>query len=203
MRQEVLRRTLDDAVRRFSLLNGLFAKTWRSSGEVDTVGWARGQAWALLGLLDGYGAVPIARWLARARECANGLLRAQNRNGSWYYIMDDPGSGECAKATSILAYNLARLFKVTGSSAYRQAAERALDWCQLHIYDGDDSCARGAITSHTTEGCIVGARDVNCGFLYSAAYYLMGRHELADREPRPPGPKVALARGREGRPDED
>ncbi len=201
--QEVLRSTLDDAVRRFSLLNGLFAKTWCSSVELDTVKWARGQAWALLGLLCAYEAVPTERWQARAIECADVLLCLQNRNGSWYYIMDDAGSGECAKATSILAYNLTRLFKVTGSSAYRQAAERALDWCQLHIYDGDDSCARGAITSHTTEGCIVGARNVNCGFLYSAAYYLMARYELADREPRPPGPMVALARGREGRPDEE
>ena len=196
--QEVLRSTLDDAVRRFSLPNGLFAKTWRSSGGLDTVKWARGQAWALLGLLDGYGAVPTERWLERAIECANALLGLQNDNGSWNYLMDDPSSGECAKATAILAYNLARLFKATGAAAYQHAAERALSWCQLHIYDGDDSCARGAITSHTAEGCIVGTRDVNCAFLYSAAYYLMARHELADRTTPISRPQVVLASGREG-----
>jgi len=176
----VLQSTLDDAVRRFSLPNGLFAKTWRSRGERDTAKWARGQAWALLGLLDAYGAVPRKRWLDRAIQCANALLDAQNSNGSWYYIMDDPSSGECAKATPILAYSMARLFKATGSSDYWQAARRALRWCQTQIYDGADPYARGGVTSHTTEGCIVGARDVNCAFLYSAAYYLLAQCALGE-----------------------
>ncbi len=176
----VLQSTLDDAVRRFSLPNGLFAKTWRSRGERDTVKWTRGQAWALLGLLDAYGGVPRKRWLDRAIQCANALLDAQNSNGSWYFVMDDPSSGECAKATPILAYTMARLFKATGSSNYWQAARRALRWCETQIYDGDDLYARGGVTSHTAEGCIVGARDVNCAFLYSAAYYLMAQCTLAE-----------------------
>jgi len=146
---------------------------WNSGKKIFT----RGQAWALDGVLSAYQISGDKKYLEIARQVAFTLLKYQNDDGSWPYILTRHSSGPCNKGTPILAYHLLRIYELTGEDFFGDSARKAIQWCE------NNQCLieiqhfeYGGIFSKNEEGSIVGQANVSTAFLYASAYYSMAKN---------------------------
>jgi rhamnogalacturonyl hydrolase YesR len=171
---------VDDFIARFQSDEGYFFKMWYAPDQLEDRIFARGQAWALDALLSAYDLLDEQTYLDSIIKCADFLLRHQQKDGSWHYLINDSQSGQDNKGIPIIAYHLLRLYEMCNKGAYRQAAKQALLWCEQHIYRGADPYARGGICAHSAEGNISGIRNVTTSFFYANIYYLLASNKLGE-----------------------
>lgn len=130
--------------------------------------FARGQAWALEGLIPAYVVLKDERIKQVIEETIDNLLYKQLRNGGWSYNFSKPLLGEDCKAVSVIAKDMMEWYKISNDERIRKSARKALDWCCKHTtIEGE---ATGGIFSFCMEGAIVQNLYTSCAFVYSSAY---------------------------------
>jgi len=183
--KEALRLFIDDFIQRFGCEEGCFYRTWYAAREMDRGIFARGQGWALDGLISAYRVLKEREYLQKIMACADYLVEHQNANGSWNYMLNIEDSGECNKGTPVIAYHLLRLSElIPEATKYISSAKKALEWCEEHQYRGPDQFAVGGIHARNAEGCIVAFPNTDTIFTYGVAYYLLALNKLAEIEGR-------------------
>lgn len=170
----------DQYIKKFyDLENKYFIKTIYFDTKItNKTFFTRGQAWALEGLISWYAVVKEENIYQIISNLIKTLVKFQNKNGSWNYIADNPKSGECAKTTPIIAYQMLRFLKVTReyNENIIKSVNGALKWCRDKLKTNNKDFV--GIDSFTIEGNIVGKRYSSSSFTYSIAYYLLANHSL-------------------------
>ena len=93
---------------------GLFHHFYlEGTGTPHILGWTRGQAWALCGMLDvlaycGDGHPGHEELVQRIRTLAEALRSTQRDDGHWYAVAQEPASGEEASGAAFGAYQFWR-----------------------------------------------------------------------------------------------
>lgn len=130
--------------------------------------FARGQAWALEGLIPAYKVLKDDNIKQVIEETIDNLLCKQLRNGGWAYNFSKPLLGEDCKGVSVIAKDMMEWYKISNDERIRKSANKALDWCCKHTaIEGE---ATGGIFSFCMEGAIVQNLYTSCAFVYSSAY---------------------------------
>lgn len=94
--------------------SGLFRHFWlERTARPYVLGWARGQGWALLGLLDVLEQLPAGhpgrpRLADAARTLAEAMASLQRPDGSWWAVAQEPGSGPESSTAAFMAVAFAR-----------------------------------------------------------------------------------------------
>ena len=144
---------------------GLFHTTLNDDGSPSGGYFARGQAWALEGLIAFYkatGDVQIKEIIERNIET---ICSMQLKNGGWSYNLTRPWYGEDCKGVSVIASAI----QSWDSSLYSPVISKALAWCKKHTARGGGD-SRGGIFSFTLEGAIAHNRYSQTAFVYASAY---------------------------------
>lgn len=130
--------------------------------------FARGQAWALEGLIPAYKVLKDECIKQVIEDTIDNLLHEQLKNGGWPYNFLRPLLGEDCKAVSVIAKDMMEWWQFTKDERIRESANNALDWCCKHTaVEGE---ATGGIFSFCMEGGIVQNLYTSCAFVYSSAY---------------------------------
>lgn len=132
--------------------------------------FARGQAWALEGLIPAYRALRSERLKNIVQSNVESLLREQLPNGAWAYNLDRAYYGEDCKGVPVIAKALLDWNAINHDDRLRAAAEKALDWCKAHTSLSGQS--QGGIFSFNLEGAVVHNLYTNTAFVYSSSYAL-------------------------------
>lgn len=132
--------------------------------------FARGQAWALEGLIPAYAAVGNDRIRDVVAASIDNLLDKQLPNGGWAYNLDRPYFGEDCKGVPVIAKSLLNWYDVSGDERLPLSAQRALDWCKARTALASE--CRGGIFSFNLEGAVVHNLYTETAFVYSSAYAL-------------------------------
>lgn len=86
------------------------------SGRAHMLGWARGQGWALLGLLDVVESCPDHPGTEALRRAAGTLVAAmaasQRIDGHWYAVAGEPRSGDETSTAAFMAAGFARALRL-------------------------------------------------------------------------------------------
>ena len=151
---------------------------WSAIGLNDTprgIGFARGQAWALEGLIPAYSILEDKEIEIVINCTIKTLISTQNKDGSWPRELDKPGLGADCKGTPVIASALYMWMKHYNSSEELQktmlvAITKALAWCVLHTVK--NGYGRGGIFAFCYEGAIVHHPYTSTAFVYSSAYAL-------------------------------
>lgn len=116
---------------------GLCRHMWRETPNMfpQSTFWARGNGWALAGLLDTLERLPEGHpdrevLTDRFRETATAVLERQDASGFFHHVVDDPTSPLETSGTLMFAYSFMKgvdmgLFEVD-AAAYEEAARRAM-----------------------------------------------------------------------------
>ncbi len=149
-------------------------KNWFAASTINDKpsgkAFARGQAWALEGLIPAYKILQEDYIKTVISEDVTTLLKMQNNNGSWAFILDRPYLGEDCKGTPVIAKALMEWYMITGNSDARQSARKALDWCIKHTSAQNDDSSYGGIFSYNAEGAIVHSHNTECAVVYASVY---------------------------------
>lgn len=122
---------------------GLYNHFWLEKVDLSyTRGWARGQGWALLGLLD------VAHYVdrhsrldevkAEALALARQMLRYQREDGNWWSLAHEPRSDDESSTAAFMATAFYRgmAWRLLPRDAFEEPAERAYQ-AMLGNLDGD------------------------------------------------------------------
>lgn len=132
--------------------------------------FARGQAWALEGLIPAYRVLQSVQLRTIIDRTILNLIRRQKRDGSWAYNLTRTLMGKDCKAVSVIAKGMMDWYMITKNPILLESAKRALDWCIKHtVIEGE---AKGGIISYSVEGGIVKHLYTSCAFVYANAYAL-------------------------------
>ncbi len=151
---------------------------WSSIGEGDVprgTGFARGQAWALEGLIPVYELSRDKRVREIIENTIETMLDTQNADGSWPRDLDKPELGSDCKGTPVIAYSLLKWTMVGDgaeeiNSRIKKAVQNTLDWCFSHtVKEGPGA---GGIYSLCYEGAIVHHPYTSTAFVYGSSYAL-------------------------------
>jgi rhamnogalacturonyl hydrolase YesR len=130
--------------------------------------FARGQAWALEGLIPAYMVLKDGATKKVIDETVENLLSEQLKSGGWPYNLTRKMMGEDCKAVSVIAKDLIDWYAVSGDERIVKSARKALEWCCKHTcVEGE---AAGGIFSYSIEGGIVKDLYTSCAFVYASAY---------------------------------
>lgn len=126
----------------FDKETGLYNHFWLEKVERSyTRGWARGQGWALLGLLD------VAHYVekhskldvvkAEALALAHQMLRYQRADGNWWSLAHEPRSGEESSTAAFMATAFYRgmAWGLLPRDAFAVPAQRAYHAMQGNLDD--------------------------------------------------------------------
>lgn len=140
--------------------------------------FARGQAWALEGLIPAYDILDDKNQKNVIQSTIDNLIAKQCRHGGWPYNLTRPLLGEDCKAVPVIAKNMMEWYRIVPDERIKESAKKALDWCVKHT--AQDSEARGGIFSYCYEGAIVMNHCSSCAFVYASAYALELKKMLED-----------------------
>lgn len=130
--------------------------------------FARGQAWALEGLIPAYRVLKDERIKTVINDTVDNLLKQQLSNGGWPYNLTRVLMGEDCKAVSVIAKDMMDWYGVTKDKRIIESAKKALKWCSDHtVVEGE---AAGGIFSYSVEGGIVKDLYTSCAFVYASTY---------------------------------
>lgn len=130
--------------------------------------FARGQAWALEGLIPAYNVLKKDNIKHIIDNTIETLLGQQLQNGGWSYNLTRQLMGEDCKGVPVIAKDIIDWYAVTGDSRIICSARKALDWCFRHT--ARDGEAIGGIFSYNVEGSIVKNLYTSCAFVYASIY---------------------------------
>ena len=158
--------------------DGSFATSIRADGRQFGGKFARGQAWALEGL------IPVATITADGElegiveSIVEVLLANQRTDGSWAYNLDHRYSGSDCKGIPVIAKSLAVWGAARNNARALKAASHALDWAREHtLLEGR---AAGAILSYSVEGGVTHSFYSEAAFVYASSYALETSQILDD-----------------------
>ena len=135
--------------------------------------FARGQAWALEGLIPAYVVLKDSRVKEIINNTIDTLLKTQNKSGGWPYNLSRPLMGEDCKGIPVIAKNILVWNKIERKETYELSAKRAIKWCIKHTKINDENDGSfGGIYSYDVEGAIVRNLYSSTAFVYSNAYAL-------------------------------
>lgn len=140
--------------------------------------FARGQAWALEGLIPAYRILREDSIREVIDHTVGNLMKQQRRDGGWPYNLSRKMMGEDCKGTSIIAKSMMEWYKVSGNEAIARSARKAFAWCKRHTLT--TGRAKGGIFSYSVEGAIVQSGYTSCAFVYASAYALELEKQLID-----------------------
>lgn len=162
--------------------DGSFATSIRGDGRQFGGRFARGQAWALEGL------IPIAM-ISEDTELemvvdgiVDVLLESQRSDGSWAYNLEHRYSGADCKGIPVIAKSLATWGVARNNTRALDAAAHALTWAREHTkLEGE---AAGGIFSYSVEGGVTHSFYKEAAFVYASSYALetslmLGTHDDA------------------------
>lgn len=132
--------------------------------------FARGQAWALEGLIPASSALGSSKLYDVCDAIARNLVAGQMRDGGWAYNMSAPLMGQDCKGVPVIALALARWGRLSGDSSATESARRALVWCKEHTPLSGPFA--GGIFSYCLEGCVTHDYYSQAAFTYSSSYAL-------------------------------
>jgi unsaturated rhamnogalacturonyl hydrolase len=159
---------VDDAARQFLVharhlqdeRTGMFYHMWDwQSGQLTPVLWGRGNGWALMSLADtmemmdrGHASYPALRQIAT--HLAHGLRSAQDRNGLWHTVLNDPTSYAECSASAMYVYGLLKLVRLQVlTPSYKKVALRG--WAAInarYVKDGVVTGVSGGTDPQPVEG---------------------------------------------------
>ena len=93
--------------------SGLFRHGYEETCGPNGQIWARGNGWALLGMVETLALLPLrhparVEILQRIRELLGGLMRRQREDGLWHTIVDDPATYAESTLAAIVATGVRR-----------------------------------------------------------------------------------------------
>jgi len=123
--------------------SGLWFHGWTFSGRHNfaRAHWGRGNAWAIVGVLDLVEladiANPVRQFLLEGMaEQIQALLKLQSETGAWRTLVDDPNSYEEISATAGIAYGLLKAVRGgLGNDQWRTAGLKAVEAVLNNIDD--------------------------------------------------------------------
>jgi rhamnogalacturonyl hydrolase YesR len=130
--------------------------------------FARGQAWALEGLIPAFRVLNTEEIKNVIVETIKNLLSKQLQNGGWAYNFTQPFLGEDCKAVSVIAKNLLEWNQFEPNPMIIISARKALIWCQKRTSNRGEHM--GGIFSYNMEGAIVHNLYTQTAFVYSSSY---------------------------------
>ena len=130
--------------------------------------FARGQAWALEGLIPAYRILKTNKIKEVIKITISNLLKKQLHDGGWSYNFSRPLLGKDCKGVSIIAKSLIEWNNIEKDGELIISAQKALDWCVKHTAKNDVN--KGGIFSFCMEGAVVHSFYTKTAFVYSSAY---------------------------------
>jgi len=130
--------------------------------------FARGQAWALEGLIPAYRVCKDQHLRDVIQSTIDMLIKEQNKDGSWPYNLAHRLMGNDCKGVSVIAKSMTEWYKEEPNERMKCCAVKAYKWCVAHT--SAEGEAKGGIFSFCTEGAIVQDLYSTCAFAYSSAY---------------------------------
>jgi unsaturated rhamnogalacturonyl hydrolase len=115
---------------------GLCRHIWRETPNTYPQGtfWARGNGWAIAGILDALERLPEDHpdreaLVVTVRELAAAVVELQDASGFWHHILDDPESPLETSGTLMFAYAFAkgREMGILTDDRYEDASRRGLE----------------------------------------------------------------------------
>jgi len=169
------RRFLRSFIRRFVEVfydpkSNLFATSIDKNNKMVGGRFARGQAWALEGLIPAY-TVLRAGWIKEViLENTKTIISKQLSNGGWPYNFHRAYLGEDCKGVPVLAKALLDWHRVQNDQRLVVSAQNALNWATYRTSLYGDS--KGGIFSYNSEGAVVHNFYTKTAFVYSTVYAL-------------------------------
>ena len=147
----------------------LFHTSLNSKYQGEGGYFARGQAWALEGLIAAYITTPNQQLKNVIDSTIRKLLELQRKDGSWHYNLTKRYLGLDGKGAPVIARSLISWHKIYPDFRILNGAEKALRWCERNTsLTNDDSL--GGIFTFSMEGAIVHNHYSNATMVYSSAY---------------------------------
>lgn len=133
--------------------------------------FARGQAWALEGLIPAYRVLRDKKLYHIIDSTVDMLVHYQTKDGAWHYNLTKPLMGLDCKGVSVIALNILEWITLNEETKERmESCEKALQWCLKHTCSSRESVCYGGIFSYTTEGAIVHNMYTNTAMVYASVY---------------------------------
>lgn len=145
-----------------------FATSIDSNDKPQGGMFARGQAWALEGLIPAYIVLRDDSIKEVIKNTIDNLLIRQNTDGSWAYNLTRPLMGNDCKGVSVIAKSLLEWNEIEPNEKLVISATKALNWCKKNTLSEGE--AIGGIFSFCTEGAIVKDLYSSCALVYASAY---------------------------------
>ena len=130
--------------------------------------FARGQAWALEGLIPAYRVLKNEKLKQVIDVTISNLLGKQLQNGGWAYNFSKSLLGEDCKGVAVIAKNLMEWNLIEQNDQVVKCAHKALDWCVKQTASSGE--CKGGIFSFCMEGAVVHNFYTTTAFVYSSAY---------------------------------
>lgn len=142
--------------------------------------FARGQAWALEGLIPAYRLLQDDGIRTVIEDTISTILRHQRSDGGWAYNLTRSLMGEDCKGIAVIAKALMDWNEICPSEDLKDAARRAFEWCRKHTAVNGE--ARGGIFSYCMEGAVVHNLYTSTAFVYASAYAIEVENKLKQSE---------------------
>ena len=142
--------------------------------------FARGQAWALEGMIPAYKALGEEFIKETIEDTVSFLLKSQATNGSWPYNLSRRLMGEDCKGTPVIAKNLMDWYEVVKRQELLICSQKALSWCENHTAEKGEMT--GGIFSFTIEGAIEKSKYTMCAFVYASSYAIELKKQIENEK---------------------
>lgn len=142
--------------------------------------FARGQAWALEGLIPAYKVLKKDKIKQVIDVTVNNIINKQLKNGGWSYNFPKPLLGEDCKGIAVIAKNILDWNGVQKNDKVVLSAQKALNWCLKHT--ANQGISKGGIFSFCMEGAVVHSFYTKTAFVYSSAYAIELYYLLKEEE---------------------
>lgn len=151
--------------------NKCFSTAIDKNGNQVGGAFARGQAWALEGLIPVYKILQDQEIKLIIENTINTLLKYQLNDGGWSYNLFRPLMGVDGKATPVISKIIMEWYLISKEDIrLLNSSKKALKWCVKNT--SIEGKSRGGIFSYTTEGAIVHNLYTKTALVYSSAYAL-------------------------------
>lgn len=132
--------------------------------------FARGQAWALEGLIPAWEVLGTKLLYETIDNTIRNILNRQMKNGGWSYNFHKTFLGQDCKGIPVIGLNLMRWNNYFPSKEIIKSSVNALNWCERNTAKNNEY--EGGIFSFCMEGAVVHNHYSSTAFVYSSAYAL-------------------------------
>ena len=133
--------------------------------------FARGQAWALEGLIPAYELLKDERLKNVINRTIENVIAHQSVAGGWPYNFGRHWMGIDCKGTTVIAYDLMQWQHYHEPEKIHNSVRKALQWAAKNTL-ADSSEARGVIFCFSYEGAVVHHMNTETAFVYGSSYAL-------------------------------